>query len=227
MRSPIRYPQKAFTILELIVVITILLVIIALVIPYIRNAVEKSRSVECASRLRAIGILFFDYAAERQGTILFFRDGSPTKSMWYTELKKLVDYSEQEAQSAFGCPSMDRENVDSWRCYGFRVSGSPGKVVRNIEDWPGVYQLSIGAVQQPSSFMIMGDTSNSSGKTQTFRIIPPGLYSGGGIQMRHQDRANILFLDGHVEALDAVGLARIGMTRVLDANATPLELQLP
>src|SRR5690606_20937114 len=49
---------------------------------------------------------------------------------------------------------------------------------------------------------------------QTFRIIPPGIYSGGGVKTRHSERAHLLFLDGHVEARDSAGLAQLGFTKL-------------
>lgn len=204
--------STGFSLIEIVVVVTILVVLLAFLVPQIQKMRQTSYSMECMSRLRGIGGAFLSLAAEQEaGVVLLFRDGTKDgDKRWYNQLRDYLDYTHEQARAEFGCPSLPMDRVGDWFCYGFRVSGSPGVRLPG-----GLYRLPVYAVENPTTFFLAGDTLASDGR-QTFRIIPPGLYSGGGVHMRHQARANMLFLDGHIESLDAVSLGRLGFTQAYD-----------
>jgi len=215
--------NRGFSVTEMIVVILVLAILAALMLPVLRGQAERARTALCISRLQQISLYLNAYAADHQMKISFMRDG-PTSRMWYTELAKHAGLSEVQARNAFGCPSLPSKDVTSWVCYGFRagsfkpVKDDPGNSVRpGGTGTTGYYEFSYSSVPEPGKFFIMADTGTPSGK-QTFRIIPPGLYSGSGIQARHQERANVLFLDGHVEALDLKGLHGLRFETVLNSK---------
>ncbi len=215
--------HHGFSITEVMIVIMILGILAALLAPMFRGQSEASKGLQCMTRLREISLYLNAYAADHQMKISFMRDGK-TSRMWYSELQKHARLSDQVAQVAFGCPSLPSKEVTSWVCYGFRagsfkpVKDDPGAVVRpDGTGGTGYYEFSYATVSEPGKFFIMADTGTASGK-QTFRIVPPGLYSGSGIQTRHQERANVLFLDGHVEALDLKGLQDLRFETVLNSK---------
>lgn len=195
--------------MELVVVIAVVLVLLAFLIPQVEKMRQASRTVECMSRLRSIGTSFLGYVTEQEsGVMVLFRDGSKDgDKRWYNQLKHYLDYKEEQAKVEFGCPSLPSDRVGDWFCYGFRVSGTPGVRLAG-----GLYRLPIYAVDNPATFYLAGDTLTADGR-QSFRIVPPGIYGGGGVHMRHQNRANILFLDGHIESLDKAGLGNLGLTQ--------------
>jgi prepilin-type N-terminal cleavage/methylation domain-containing protein/prepilin-type processing-associated H-X9-DG protein len=55
---------RAFTLVEVLVVISIILLLAALLLPSLKSAREKGRRVTCASNLRQIGLLAFMYAGD-------------------------------------------------------------------------------------------------------------------------------------------------------------------
>lgn len=206
--------RQALTLIEMLVSIAIVIALLALIFPQYRRMVEASRQMECISRLKQIGVLFHGYASEQEkGVIALFRDGNANGSRrWYTLLRNHAGLTNPEAKRQFGCPSMPVDRVSEWFCYGMRVNGSPGRRVA-----PGLYELPYRAVENPAQFLLAADTVDRSGR-QTFRIIPPGLFDGGGVHLRHQERAVLLFLDGHVETRDAAGLYQLGITEAYNGK---------
>lgn len=225
-----RSTLKAFSLLELLVVLVVIALLFILIYPYYVRFSENSISVGCASRMRQVGVLYLEYANDQGGTTRFFRDGTTTK-MWYDELRKLNGWNREQASSYFSCPSFENiDDIGPWWCYGMRLHGSPGRVVRITDEdgkSTGVYELNPAKVEQPSNFFLLVDSITSNLNRQSFRVIPPDLYAGAGVQVRHTDKANVLFLDGHIESLDKTGLARIGVTTTLDSKGLAITTPVP
>jgi len=59
--------KQGFTLIELMVVLGIMLLLVALLVPVGRNAIESGRQAACRSNLRQIGTAFFLFATENNG----------------------------------------------------------------------------------------------------------------------------------------------------------------
>lgn len=214
---------RALSLLEIIAVTAILALLAALLIPNIQTWIERSRTIKCLNQLRNVGTMLLDYAGDNNMRVSFFRGGQPTRRMWATELRQHAGLTEQQAQKKFGCPSMTFYQAPwTWYfVYGMRLHGAPGRV--DSSQSTNYYELAFGAVDEPSKFFMMAD-STLSNERQSFRLQPPGIFPGSssGVHIRHQGRANVLFLDGHVESLDKEGLFKIGFTTVMDENRQPV-----
>jgi prepilin-type N-terminal cleavage/methylation domain-containing protein/prepilin-type processing-associated H-X9-DG protein len=78
---------SAFTLVELLVVITIIALLIALLLPALNHARAQARSVQCLSNLRTLGQALVAYSSDNQGYILpAFNMPTRTGSTDYTAI---------------------------------------------------------------------------------------------------------------------------------------------
>jgi len=64
-----RYNTRAFTLVELLVVIGVIAILIALLLPALNKARNAARSINCMSNLRSIGQLLVLYTVDNRGAI--------------------------------------------------------------------------------------------------------------------------------------------------------------
>ena len=194
--------SRAFTLLELLAVITIIAILVALLFPFANKALSAARQARCTGNLRAIGQLLATYAAENDGQTVTVGTpdnnwseiigNSPTKgdvylgylvpsrSIWRCPENKLqiLDY-ESNWQGEIGC---------SYTINGFKPPWEVGYVFANR--------------------YVDNRLANFTHPSQLYAVFE-GTYcrsqvGGGGYGLPrwpHGNSMNILFADGHVESL--------------------------
>lgn len=171
--SPVR---SGFTLLELLVVISIIAILIAIMLPAISLVRDQARSVVCRKNLAQIGLAHLAYAGDNEGFIPW--------PAGYTQADpaRFVDYI--ETSSHVWCCTVPALN-SHWYNRPFA--------------WQ--YYMNWWALQ-PDLPKYTGHTHTGYVLSQVTRTTEAAICSdlqGGGIGGYHRGRSNVAMLDGHVE----------------------------
>lgn len=195
--------QKAFTLLEILVVVTIAIVLMALLFPVGKYMLEAANGSACVANLRTMGSLISLYGAENQGKVPAPYDMG-SKEYWSDMLLPYAG-SDTVPGKEFGCPSLDKNKVgEKGRTYGMPRTDqmdSTDKYIRML------------SVDEKGNEVLLVDSMflYNSEKGQSYRI-------GQGndnrlLHLRHNGRANVLFMDMHVEPVGKDDLSRLRAVR--------------
>jgi prepilin-type processing-associated H-X9-DG protein len=203
---------QALTLVEVMVTVGIVAILASLLIPVGKSAVESSRATRCQGNLRAIGAALQAFAADNNGQIPMRRDNRRSPSTWAEILAvdQFLPASLSGVSPARYCPSEIpvsphdsralKGPTNSIYSYGMRRWAPPGMSLMDGEADSRLYHLA--SIQQPSKFFLVTDSYFTQDKTQGYFVDGFGGNTFWRVHLRHKNRANTLFADGHVEALD-------------------------
>lgn len=197
--------NKAFTLIEMLIVIAMIAVLGAVLFPVFQKVRENARRTTCQSNLRQIGLAIVQYTQDSDETLppgaYAFAGATVT---WRQEVFPYV-----KNVQVFTCPSNPYDalttDVDSGQ---FFVSyGANDSVLAS-----GSPPAALGAIENPSTLFLVGETDGSGYKLNN----PPNppllspdcgqcdLHPAGShtdLFAGHLTRSNWLFADGHVKSL--------------------------
>ncbi|MGC3961674.1 MAG: prepilin-type N-terminal cleavage/methylation domain-containing protein [Verrucomicrobiota bacterium] len=192
----------AFSLVELLVTISVIAVLAALLLPAAAKAKEKSRVTQCAGNLRQWGLAFRMYADDNadflprrgQGVQVLFQIDRAED--WFNALppyfrlpafQQLVIASNKplaRSQSVFICPTAIDPGETYFLPYGMNMNLSPWFLPRATK---------FSEVVQPATVVAMAEAPGPYAST----FPSPKAYS---VIARHTARANMLFLAGQVQS---------------------------
>ena len=200
---------RAFSLIELLVVIGIVTVLMAFLIPALRVANDSARAVRCTSQLRQIGQAVFAYAANNRGltppwggAFRIDNSGSPLSSGWIAMLHR---YSGAGADSPlYHCPAFPYD--DRTVTYFLTAHWEHLQV-------PEVHSIALARIRLSSAFLLVAEATAQRAYIPPFGTLnKPAdntdkddsghrdlIFFGeaGGYNM-HRAGNNVLFADGHV-----------------------------
>jgi prepilin-type processing-associated H-X9-DG protein len=240
-------PSSAFTLVELLVVIGITSVLIAMLMPALRQAREAAYTAQCMSNFRQLGVYLHLYASEYKNVIPTGEQGgyNPSTGAW-----DQPDWTRYFALSAYKDLASTKLTCPKNRPYAYPFAlVSPDGGFSGFDHQPGEFAhypygasaswywafhgIKMASIHHSGNYAISLDSASEDGPGQpTVYVEYPdparrvGLYSnsvGPGGQTRHPwiahgNRANTLFLDGHVESLTARELQDVSNYNTFSPN---------
>jgi len=114
--SPRKWRGRAFSLVELMVVIGIIAIVIALLLPSLHRAREAAVQIQCASQLRQLGVGFVNYAAQNHGWLpswgawhFYGGDGTGGDDPGPGWTEQLEPYYVSPLKPVYHCPAMPAE----------------------------------------------------------------------------------------------------------------------
>lgn len=167
-RGSCRFVRRAFTLVELLVVMGIIAILVAIIVPAYQRVTATGRSTACLSNLRQLGAALNLYLGEHQMSMPELKAGRSSREddvpVLDNTLNKYV-----ESPAAFLCPADGRYGAVSGTSYSWNVALN-GQAASNLNF--------LGVLNEPSKVPIMGDKE--------------------GFHQHLKDQVNILYGDGHV-----------------------------
>lgn len=226
---------RAFTLVEMMVVVAVIGILASLLLPAISKAKEKAWRIKCVSNLRQVGQAFILYADDHKGQLPPLNSGGPWGSTvvptnptnWWYQILTDGHYMPEtnDVQGIWRCPAVRGDDFNT--PFGKRMDGYgpvEGKVY--ISKLPSIIDYAYKAdgtprgssylteIKRPSQLWLVGDV----GVPKDPKNVPDGGYKTDIVTfapdeygdyahtipkqpaVRHGSKANVSFVDNHVEA---------------------------
>lgn len=204
---------NVFTLVELLVAISIIAILASLLLPALNKAREKGKAISCMNKMKQLGLAQGNYLVDYDDIFPPWRympeSGSIPILVWmamyapYLGLPVQNGWGDYTQSGPFGCPSQRKWRTSSSGCYS--ISYGYNFISLGGSDYTATssssYPRKVTQVKKPSLQLchVEGCYNNN---TASYREEGRPDVQQGHLSFRHDKRANTLYADGHVSAED-------------------------
>lgn len=238
--TPVRSGRGNFTLIELLIVIAIIAILASMLLPALIRARDTAKSIKCVSNQKQVGMGFACYANDFNGLITISWPTSPETYYWSSRLADFRANSGELYKRAYLtdgvllCPasSPGSYNLNSGESPKWTYAGNRnGDDLKPILTYYHSAEYSqyicfrpdrVFAAEKVAGYAIpiIGECRNPgtiSDQRQYYYLNRKS--SGSAINLIHNNRANSLLADGHVETVSSDEFrTKFGFTRFIYKN---------
>ena len=186
--------SDAFTLVELLVVISIIGLLAALAVPALSKARQSADRAKCTSNMRQLASLYLAMVAVQDGVLVGSSGGGST---WYTELEsnKYLNATNVASYITLSCPSA----LAALKKLGYTYTVTRASYGLNSKVGGANTTTRIAQVTKPSATFLLGDGPVVGANNGFTSGINP---NGNLLSSYHNNKYAITFFDGHAEFVD-------------------------
>lgn len=206
-------PRSGFTLMELLVVISIIVLLMTLLIPSMRGAMARARQVQCVNQLKQIGVVCITFARDNKGQLPKGNAANPM-TLVQRHVSALDTYMNNSGVTpeVWYCPTLDDPLATPSEWMRF-VSGRP--IIMPDEFRIGYFYLGglttadnakfrknfdARSLSMPEQELVFDICASWDVAPQNAVDIPPGAWNDFPHASRMEPRSqNVLRMDGSVE----------------------------
>ena len=205
---------SGFTLIELLVVVAIIAILASLLLPALANAKDRAQTIRCLNNLKQLGMATLMYAQEHQGAVQIDAPLDPGVT-WGSILSTNQNLRPLDI---FLCPTYAPRRFTNWfLTYGVRQDPPSENTAGDFGEI-----LQVETITKPVEYLHLVDTTSRGrqgyGAEQYYYFRTD---SEKEVHARHSQRANGLFIDGHVEACGRQRFEGMGIAALFTVDAVP------
>ena len=212
--------RKQFTLIELLVVIAIIAILAAMLLPALQQSRERAKLTQCVNQMKTIGQCFMFYNSDNGDyypplywtpTEYSQPSGTSNYTYWASLFTLKGKYLQIPVSKHFKCPANGYQNYWYEAMDSQYQHGGNHNIYRHIDygynyyylgnvDAGGKGPIKAGAVRRPSQTIVTGEASNKKAIENGlgFYKLNRAYWEEGLLRVRHGDKLNIQWGDGHV-----------------------------
>jgi len=198
-----RGKSPGFTLIELLVVIAIIAIIAAILMPALAKAREKARQAVCMGNMKQIGLAMMMYVQDFDDYL------TPADSMeagvgnWRFWFGKLNSYLGKSAgpnveNKAWRCPS-NRYHAWDWSRISYGANENLMYATNPLFNQSIKNAAKMSKIRRPAGTIMIAESNGDGYYDFLVQGIGPSYTRNYPVGDRHNNGANLIFCDGHVE----------------------------